>query len=55
MKHAEVRKDGAGKGEICWPLGEMPQPRRDVEQSTKCYEDASHGEGSWVMFGKDLR
>jgi hypothetical protein len=34
MKDAEVRKDGAGKGEICWLLGDMRQPRCDVEQRT---------------------
>jgi hypothetical protein len=45
MKDAAVRKDGAGKGEICGLLGEMPQLRRDEERSTICYEDASHAEG----------
>ena len=49
MKGAEVRKDGAGKGGICWPLGEIPQLRRDAEQSSICYEDAYHGEGGRVM------
>jgi hypothetical protein len=53
MKAAEVRKDGAGKGEICGLLGDMPQPRRDVEQSTIGYKHAHHSEGSRVMFGKD--
>jgi hypothetical protein len=41
MKDAEVRKDGAGEGEICWLLGDMPQLRHDVEQSTTGYEHAS--------------
>jgi hypothetical protein len=53
MKAAEVRKDGAGKGEICGLPGDMPQPRRDVEQSTIGYKHAYHGEGGRVMFGKD--
>ena len=53
MKDAEVRKDGAGKGEICWLLGDMPQPRRDIEQSTIGYKHAYHREDGRVMFGKD--
>jgi hypothetical protein len=45
--------EGADEVTICWRLEEMPQLRRDVEQSTIGYESAYHGKGGWVIFGKD--
>src|SRR6266849_5012887 len=39
---AKIRKEGAGNGEIRWPLEEMPQFRRDVKQAAVCYESTDY-------------
>ena len=37
-QYAKIRKERASDGKICWPLKEMPEYRRDVQQATVCYE-----------------
>src|SRR5437867_4271591 len=51
-KYAKIRKEGAGNGEICWPLKEMPQFRRDVQQATVCYESTDYSQRGALSRGK---
>src|SRR5207245_9488145 len=40
-QYAQIRKEGTGNGEICWPLKGRPQFPRDASQATTCYVSTS--------------
>ena len=51
-QYAKIRQEGADNWEIGWPLKEMPQFRRDVQQATVCYESMDYSQRGALSRGK---
>jgi hypothetical protein len=51
-QYAKIRQEGADNWEIGWPLKEMPQFRRDVQQAPVCHESMDYSQRGALSRGK---